>query len=161
MKTYCMRHSRILSIVLAIMCAGSVSNARRSGGFSSDSFIDSLIVRNGITFSEIEETGRVKWTVQGSRAESRDEDVIRIHDVTAAIKQENGEDILIITSMADINSRTREIYTDVYVEIIYGNSVITATGMRVNDNEKNIELLENSQIVFLRAPEDDLTLELL
>lgn len=153
-----MKYRRILCFILAVMCAGSVTNGDIKNNTTED-LVDALVMKNGVIFSEIEDSGRKKWTVEGSRAESCGKDIIRIHDVTATIMQDNGEEILVITEVADINRKTREIQTDVYVEIMSGNRVITGTGMHVDAEEKKVELLEDVQIVFLREADDELTLE--
>ncbi len=152
-----MKYRQTICVILILMSVGI--NARTTKDDSVDELIDALVIKNGVTFSETEDNGRKKWTVQGSRAESRGEDIIRIHDVTATIIQDNGEEILVITEMADINRKTREIQTDVYVEIMSGDRVITGTGMHVNTEKQNVELLEDVQIVFLREAGDEINIK--
>ena len=156
-----MQRMRVQKILLAILLLGPAVTAREQDEEMEKNLIDALVIRNGVTFSEIEESGRKHWEVLGSRAESQSEDVIRIYNVTARIMQENGDDITVLMDVADINRRTREIETDVYVEIIQGDRYITGTGMRIDTEKRHFHLMEDVKITFFRQESDEMGLNAL
>jgi LPS export ABC transporter protein LptC len=136
---------------------GGVGTANESTVWDDESeIIDAFVMRDGVVLSEIESSGRKRWEVRGTRAETKDAEIIRIHNVTATILTDNGEEILVLTDAADVNKRTREIVTDLYVEIMSGDRVITGTGMHIDTERKYFKLLEDVQIVFLRQGELDI-----
>lgn len=146
---------KIRRVILLTMLSALATSAGDQPGLSDDKdIIDSLVMRDNVTFSEIEDSGWKVWEVNGSRAETLDVDNIRIFDVNTTIMQKNGDPILVITKAADINRISREIQTEFYVEIISGDRYITGTGMRVDPGKRTLKLLKDVQILLTRRAGD-------
>jgi len=120
--------------------------------------IDKLIMSDGVTFSEIEDSGQKRWEVRGSRAEAIDLDHIRIYDVNATFLTDDGRKVIMFSKYVDMNRLTREIKTDQYVTIMSEDNIMTGTGMRIStdDNQKmkKFTILNDVQILTLRKKEE-------
>lgn len=117
--------------------------------------IDHLEMQDGVTFSEIEENGRKRWEVQGSRAKALDQEHIRIYNVRATFITDNGKKIIMITDYADVNRVSMEIKTDQFVTIIYEDHVLTGIGLMIDTvKKKRFSILKDVQILTARKKED-------
>lgn len=112
--------------------------------------IDAFVMRGAVRFMEIEDSGRKRWEVRGSHAESQSLDVIRIYNVRATFIRDNGEEINVYTESADINRRTHEIQTELHVDIVSGDRMLSGKGMHINHDERKFRLLDNVEIVVYR-----------
>ncbi len=112
--------------------------------------IDALVMRGAVRFTEIEDSGRKRWEVRGSHAESQSADIIRIYNVRATFIRDNGEEINVYTESADINRRTHEIQTELHVDIVSGDRMLSGKGMHINHDERKFRLLDNVQIIVYR-----------
>jgi len=119
-----------------------------------DNIIDAVTVKEGITVTEIEESGKVKFEFTGSHAESIKKNRLKVHNLRATIIQTDGSEIIIMTEVAYYNKNKRELTTDQYVEIISGDGVMTGIGMYLNTEKKIFRLLKNVQIDSLRKSDE-------
>ena len=124
-----------------------------------DDIIDTIIVKNGITVTEIREDGKELFEFTGSHAESLSKNVLRVYNVNATIIQDDGSEILIMTEVADYNKEKRELVTDKYVEIISNDGIMTGVGMYLN-NDKNLFRLLSDVTIEPSKKSDDLGLTL-
>ncbi len=111
-----------------------------------EGLIDALVIKNGVTVTEIEESGRKRFEFTGSHAETLNEDVMRVYNVRATIIQEDGREILVMTEVADYNAETRQLDSDRYVEIISSDGVMTGIGMHLDTEKKKLMLLKDVDI---------------
>ena len=116
--------------------------------------IDSLVVNDGITVSEIEENGQKKYELKGTHGESLSADVVRIYNVVAVISQNASDKIFIMTDSANFNKKNREIVSDEYVEIIFEDGVITGIGMECEPNKNMFRILNNVKITLYTKSSD-------
>jgi len=97
-----MKFLKIITLLIAVsimpLCAEAKSNDKKD-----DNIIDAVTVKEGITVTEIEESGKVKFEFTGSHAESIKKNRLKVHNLRA---------------VAYYNKNKRELTTDQYVEII-------------------------------------------
>lgn len=137
----------ILFIILVTQFCG-VSVAGDKDDESKKELIDSLVIKNGVIISEIEENGNKKFELTGTHGEMIGADVMRIYNVKAFFNMENGERIFIMTDVADFNKKTREMETDEYAEILLEDGVITGVGMKYESNNKSFKIFNNVKITW-------------
>jgi len=135
----------LIIVSLMPLCAEAKSEDKKD-----DNIIDAVTVKEGITVTEIEESGKEKFEFTGSHAESIKKNRLKVHNVRATIFQQDGSEIIIMTEVAYYNKNKRELTTDQYVEIISGDGVMTGIGMYLNSEKKVFRLLKNVQIDSLR-----------
>ena len=143
------RHILRASAVVAMLGNAGIANPAPAAAADND-MVDMFIMRDDVRFSETEESGRKRWEVRGTRAESQSADVIRIYDVRATFVRDNGDEICMYTAACDVNRTTREIQTDLHVDIIQGDSILSGVGMRVNHAVKRFQLFKDVTIVTFR-----------
>ena len=136
----------ILFVLLPLLFCG-VSIAKDEDE-SKKEIIDSLVIKNGVIISEIEESGRKKYELTGTHGEMLKADVIRIFNVKAFFNQDNGERVFIMTDSADFNKKTKEMKTDEYVEIMSGDGVITGVGMECEPDNNVFRVLDKVKITM-------------
>jgi len=124
-----------------------------------ENIVDAVVAKDGITVTEIQESGKEIFEFTGSHAESFKKDLLRVYNVRATINQKDGSEIIVMTEQADYNKEKRELTTDKYVEIISDDGVMTGIGMYLNSEKKEFWLLKNVQIDSLRKS-DELGLEI-
>ncbi len=137
-------------ILLIVVLLLPVSVNAKSDDKKDDNIIDTVVVREGITVTEIEESGKGKFEFTGSHAESIKKNMLKVYNVKATIIQPDGSEIVIMTEVAYYNKNKRELTTDKYVEIISNDGVMTGVGMYLNSEKKIFRLLKNVQIDSLR-----------
>ncbi|MCX7848366.1 MAG: LPS export ABC transporter periplasmic protein LptC [bacterium] len=149
-----MRYRKFLStlpLLTVVLFLGGQGQANQPASRSAEQeLIDAFIMRGAVRLMEIEDSGRKRWEVRGSHAESKSADVIRIYNVRATFIRDNGEEINVYTESADINRRTHEIQTELHVDIISGDRMLSGKGMHINHDERKFRLLENVEIVVYR-----------
>jgi len=116
--------------------------------------IDSVIIKNGVTIAEIEESGKKKYELTGTHGESLSPDVVRLYNVKAVIAQKENEKIFIMTDSADFNKKDKEVKTDEYVEIMFEEGVITGIGMKCEPNKNIYRILKNVKITLYTKSSD-------
>ncbi len=116
--------------------------------------IDSVVIKNGLTISEIEETGKKKYELTGTHGESLSPDVVRLFNVKAVIAQKDNEKVFIMTDSADFNKKNKEVKTDEYVEIMFEDGVITGIGMECEPNKNIFRILNNVKITLYTKSSD-------
>ena len=147
----------ILFVLLPILfCSVSIAKEEEE---SNKEIIDSLVIKNGVILSEIEENGRKKYELTGTHGEMIKADVIRIYNVKAFFNQDNGERVFIMTDSADFNKKTQEMETDQYVEIMFEDGVITGVGMECKP-ENNIFKILNKVKITLQTKSSDIGIKL-
>jgi len=148
-----MKFLKIITLLIAVsimpLCAEAKSNDKKD-----DNIIDAVTVKEGITVTEIEESGKVKFEFTGSHAESIKKNRLKVHNLRATIILADGNEIIIMTEVAYYNKNKRELTTDQYVEIISGDGVMTGIGMYLNTEKKIFRLLKNVQIDSLRKSDE-------
>ena len=144
-----MKRYKTLLLFMGFALAGTAGERKPVTDDQKD-FVDSFVMRDRVVFAEIDESGQKHWEVVGSSAEASSENIVRIHDVAATITQDDGEEIIVLTKRADVDRKTREMSTDLYVEIIAGDRYITGTGMHVDPAKKKYQLFKDVQVVFSR-----------
>ena len=150
MKTGITAKTLLLAAVLACICLADDDDKQKE-----IDLIDQLEMQDGVTFSEIEDSGRKRWEVQGSRAQALDLEHIRIYNVRATFITDNGKKIIMITDYADVNRVTMEIKTDQFVTIIYEENVLTGIGLLIDTvNKKKFSILKDVQILTARKKEE-------
>ena len=154
-----MKIPKIIISVIIIFLLPLFANAK-SKDEKDGNIVDAVVAKDGITVTEIEESGKEIFEFTGSHAESFDKNSLRVYNVRATIAQKDGSEIIIMTEQADYNKEKRELTTDKYVEIISDDGVMTGIGMYLNSEKKMFWLLKNVQIDSLRKS-DDLGLKIL
>jgi hypothetical protein len=150
MKTGISGKTIFLAAVLACICLAEDDDKK-----TEIDLIDQLEMQDGVTFSEIEDNGRKRWEVQGSRAKALDLEHIRIYNVRATFVTDNGKKIIMITDYADVNRVTMEVKTDQFVTIIYEDHVLTGIGLLIDTvNKKKFSILKDVQILTARKKEE-------
>ncbi len=139
-------------LILAQFCGTSI--ASNDDDESKKEIINSLVIKNGVIISEIEETGRKKFELTGTHGEMLSNDVMRIYNVNAFVNQDNGERVFIMTDSADFDKKTRKMVTDEYVEIMFEGGVITGIGMKYQTEKKTFQILNNVKITLYTKSSD-------
>ena len=142
----------IIPLIVIFFCA--LCSEAKSDENKDDNIIDAVTVKEGITVTEIEESGKEKFEFTGSHAESIRKNMLKVYNVRATIIQPNGSEIIIMTEEAYYNKKKRELTTDKYVEIISADGVMTGVGMYLNTEKKVFRLLKNVQIDSLRKSDE-------
>jgi len=124
----------------------SLGALAKSEADNDDNIVDTIIVKNGITITEIQEDGRELFEFTGTHAESVTKNILRVYNVNARIIQEDGSEILIMTEVADYDREKRELVTDKYVEIISKDGVMTGIGMYLNTEKNTFRILSEVEI---------------
>ncbi|RLD11704.1 MAG: LPS export ABC transporter periplasmic protein LptC [Chlamydiae bacterium] len=148
MKTF-----KIIISVIIIFLLPIIAEAK-SDKKKDDNIIDAVTVKNGITVTEIEESGKEIFEFTGTHAESVKKNLLKVYNVRATINQPDGSEIIIMTEVAYYNKNKRELTTDKYVEIISADGVMTGIGMYLNTEKKIFRLLKDVQIDSLRKTGD-------
>ena len=141
-----------ISLLTTLQCAAAAGDDEDD---SKAQLVDHVEMRDTVVFSEIEESGRKRWEVRGTRAESVGKDTVRIYGVNATIITDDDKKIIVITDYADVNTKTRVIETDQYVTVMQGDHVLTGTGMHVDpDDKKRIQIFKDVQIISVRKDDE-------
>jgi len=133
-----------LTVAMLLFLSGAAS--AKSEEKKDDEIIDAIIVKDGITVTEIQEDGKELFEFTGSHAESISKNVLRVYNVNATIIQADGSEILIMTEVADYDKEKKELITDKYVEIISNDGVMTGIGMYLNTDKNSFRLLNDVTI---------------
>ncbi len=144
----------VLLILSPALFCGISAAEDDSDDKSKKEIIDSVVIQNGVTITEIEESGRKKYELTGTHGESLNPDVVRLFNVKAVISQKENEKVYIMTDSADFNQKNKEVDTDEYVEIMFEEGVITGIGMKCEPNKNTYKILNNVKITLYTKSSD-------
>ena len=100
-------------------------------------------IKGGFRFVSPASDKNERWLVEGDQAIFIDKEVMEISPVKATIGRAADTPMIVLMERARFNRRSKRVWTQSDVEILWGHSRLTGTGLQWNPAEKKVTILKD------------------